>query len=140
MNETASKKDFDEWLLSAGKPCFISSNSGKQQISVLFSGLHVPLNLKSRRDLQTTMRSIASNKSSNSDTDFSTLFTLLFVLLSGDINPNPGPIQSVRQRKPKHPCIHCGIGVVSRSRAISCDSCENWVHSRCTGFLQACCR
>lgn len=57
----------------------------------------------------------------------------LLMILAGDIASNPGP--STTARKPKHPCVHCSKGVISRSRAISCDNCERWVHSRCTQIL-----
>ena len=57
------------------------------------------------------------------------------MILAGDVASNPGP--STTARKPKHPCVHCSKGVISRSRAISCDNCERWVHSRCTQITNA---
>jgi len=56
----------------------------------------------------------------------------LLLILAGDVASNPGPRAT---RKPKYPCVHCSRGVISSSRAISCDSCERWVHSRCTKIL-----
>ena len=36
---------------------------------------------------------------------------------------------------PKRPCSHCGKGVTGRSRAISCDSCDQWTYIKCAGVL-----
>ena len=78
------------------------------------------------------------------------MLVLTILLSCGDISPNPGPRNSSnhadrqqdshtinskpvkRQYKPKYPCITCNKGVTSRSRAISCDLCYNWIHCRCT--------
>ena len=57
----------------------------------------------------------------------------LLLILAGDISTNPGPKHNTK--KPKHPCVHCGKGVIARSRAISCDGCGRWIHSRCTKIL-----
>ena len=60
--------------------------------------------------------------------------SLVTLLQCWDIHPEPGhPKKTVR--KPKHPCVHCGVGVTARSKTISCDECNRWVHLRCTGFL-----
>ncbi|KAJ8046701.1 RNA-directed DNA polymerase from mobile element jockey [Holothuria leucospilota] len=58
--------------------------------------------------------------------------TSLLLILAGDIASNPGPCAS---RKPRHPCVHCSKGVTARSKAVSCDSCERWVHIRCTYII-----
>ena len=58
--------------------------------------------------------------------------TSLLLLLAGDIASNPGPCPS---RKPKNPCVHCCKGVTARSKAVSCDGCERWVHIRCTNTI-----
>ncbi len=59
---------------------------------------------------------------------------LVTLLQCGDVHPELGPPKRT-VRKPKHPCVHCGVGVTARSKAISCDECDRWVHSRCTGFI-----
>ena len=57
--------------------------------------------------------------------------TLLNLLIScGDVQTNPGP-----PRAPKYPCTRCGKGVVARSKAISCDHCENWTHVKCCDVI-----
>ena len=58
--------------------------------------------------------------------------TTIFLLLvkSGDVSPNPGPSERKRIYNPKHPCSHCGKGVTGRSRAISCDSCDQWTRHK----------
>jgi hypothetical protein len=43
--------------------------------------------------------------------------------------------KTVKKRTPKHPCVSCERGVVSRSRPISCDMCEKWTHARCSGSI-----
>ena len=57
-------------------------------------------------------------------------FLLLMLLLSGDVQPNPGPATR-GGRTPKYPCTVCGRGVRSNSKAISCDVCEGWTHINC---------
>ena len=36
---------------------------------------------------------------------------------------------------PKYPCTACGKAVTLRSKAISCDLCDNWTHTKCTGSI-----
>ena len=45
------------------------------------------------------------------------------ILLCGDVALNPGPM--------KWPCTVCGKSVKSNDRALLCDSCDNWSHTRC---------
>ena len=50
----------------------------------------------------------------------------------GDINPNPGPYQSVQKRKyiHKYQCYKCGCGI--RARRIHCDNqCDRVAHAGC---------
>lgn len=58
------------------------------------------------------------------------------MLLSGDISRNPGPTADADltriRRTCKFPCVACGAGVTARSKVISCDRCESWVHIKCT--------
>ena len=49
------------------------------------------------------------------------------ILLSGDIQMNPGPTRSV-----KDPCPVCSKGC--RTKAILCDSCDSWYHTKCIGM------
>ena len=60
---------------------------------------------------------------------------LLLLMKSGDVSPNPGPTEQKRIYTPKHPCSRCGKGVTGRSRAISCDSCDQWTHNNCAGIF-----
>ena len=46
------------------------------------------------------------------------------VLLSGDCHPNPGPTY-------KFPCGVCEKPCKSNQRAVACDSCDTWFHSKC---------
>ena len=57
----------------------------------------------------------------------SNFFLSLCLLLCGDVHPCPGP-------GPRYPCAHCGKAVRSNSHAISCDSCDNWVHVKCSSI------
>ena len=132
VNEKANTKDHVEWLLE-------STHSSPMPFGnhTILEHFIVPASSMTRSEFRArTRRSLACNSRHRSDATCNTsnLIISIFILLSGDINPNPGPTQTSR-RKPKHPCIHCETGVISRSRAISCDLCYNWVHSRCTGFL-----
>ena len=69
------------------------------------------------------------------------------ILQSGDIQPHPGPTSdspgerlrcestvkdaSKKTRQCKYPCVSCGKGVTARSKAVSCDDCDEWTHIRC---------
>ena len=50
------------------------------------------------------------------------------LILSGDINPNPGPVQN--------PCSVCKKAVAKNHRALSCDGCGLWCHigRKCAGI------
>ena len=53
------------------------------------------------------------------------------LLCCGDVINNPGPTQ----RTPKYPCTVCDKGVISKSKAVSCDSCSKWTHVRCSDVI-----
>ena len=57
------------------------------------------------------------------------------LLISGDINPHPGPVNQrigspsvndtvKKQRQPRFPCLSCGKGVIKVSKAVSCTLCD----------------
>ena len=58
------------------------------------------------------------------------------LFIAGDIHVHPGPSDngSTAQKKRliRFPCLLCGKGVTARSRAVSCDSCDEWTHIQCT--------
>ena len=92
------------------------------------------LNHKAKRSVCKLCR-LSSNKE-NSYYNISPLTTIVLLLMkSGDMSPNPGPSERKRIYNPKHPCSHCGKGVTGRSRAISCDFCDQWTHIKCAGVL-----
>lgn len=49
------------------------------------------------------------------------------ILLSGDIQMNPGPTRRVND-----PCSICSKGC--RTKAILCDCCDSWYHTKCIGM------
>ena len=49
-------------------------------------------------------------------------------LLCGDVALNPGPM--------KWPCTVCGKSVKSNDRALLCDLCVYWSHTRCVGVSE----
>ena len=53
--------------------------------------------------------------------------SILLIALSGDTQLNPGPC-------PKFPCGSCGKGVRSNQKALCCDHCDQWFHTRCVGM------
>ena len=55
----------------------------------------------------------------------------LLIIRGGDVCKNPGPADLRRHYTHRHACTVCGKGVTARSRAISCDSCDQWTHSHC---------
>jgi hypothetical protein len=60
---------------------------------------------------------------------------------SGDVHPHPGPTTlnkngvNSKGRQPKFPCTVCKKGVVSNSKAVSCDFCDEWTHIKCTNSI-----
>ena len=52
----------------------------------------------------------------------------MFLLISGDIHPNPGPI---------NPCSVCSRRVTWGNRSIQCTGCSLWVHLSCSGLSPA---
>ena len=52
----------------------------------------------------------------------------MLLLISGDIHPNPGPID---------PCSVCSCGVTGENRSIQCTNCSLWVHLSCSGLSPA---
>ena len=56
---------------------------------------------------------------------------LLLIIRGGDVSKNPGPGDVRRQYTHRHSCTRCGKGVTGRSRALSCDNCDQWTHLLC---------
>ena len=52
----------------------------------------------------------------------------MLLLISGDIHPNPGPID---------PCSVCSRRVTWGNRSIQCTNCSLWVHLSCSGLSPA---
>ena len=102
----------------------------------MLSGIHKfdRLNNKAKRAICKCCR--RSRNKENSYYNISPLTSILLLLMkSGDVSPNPGPTEQERVYTPKHPCSRCGKGVTGRSRAISCDSCDQWTHNKCAGMF-----
>jgi len=49
---------------------------------------------------------------------------VLLLMIAGDVNPNPGPINT------KSVCNVCLRTVAKNYRAVSSDICESWLHIR----------
>ena len=58
---------------------------------------------------------------------FLTVVMYFLLILSGDIELNPGP-------GPKFPCGICCKAVKSNQKAIQCDGCDKWFHTRCNSI------
>ena len=58
----------------------------------------------------------------------SPLILISILLISGDIHPNPGPID---------PCSVCSRRVTWGNRSIQCTGCSLWVHLSCSGLSPA---
>ena len=54
------------------------------------------------------------------------LIFILMLLISGDIHPNPGPID---------PCSVCSRRVTWGNRSVQCTKCSLWVHFFCFGLF-----
>ena len=57
----------------------------------------------------------------------------IILLLSGDIQGNPGP-KTVKTRTPKYPCGPCGKNVNFNHKAMECEECQVWFHTKCVGM------
>ena len=64
--------------------------------------------------------------------DTSNLLMTFSLLICAYIHPCPGPMK----RTPKYPCTSCQKGVTARSKAVSCDICEDWTHIKCGGISE----
>ena len=56
------------------------------------------------------------------------LVLILMLLISGDIHPNHGPIDS---------CSVCSRRVTWKNRSVQCTNCSLWVHLSCSGLSPA---
>ena len=55
---------------------------------------------------------------------------MMVLLISGDVNPNPGP----QSQAPDFPCGCCGANVSWSEQALCCDHCDIWFHKSCVGI------
>ena len=51
------------------------------------------------------------------------LSAAFLVLLAGDVSSNPGPVN--------YPCGICSKGCRSNQKAVQCDGCDKWHHTKC---------
>ncbi len=72
--------------------------------------------------------SLARRKIPHSSNKPPACLPLLALLLSGDINPNPGPRQ---HNSDIFPCGFCELGVGWNTRAVECMGCDVWFHKSC---------
>ena len=56
------------------------------------------------------------------------ILIFMLLLISGDIHPNPGPID---------PCSVCSCRVIWGNRLVQCTNCSLWVHFSCSGLSPA---
>ena len=56
------------------------------------------------------------------------ILIFMLLLISGDIHPNPGPID---------PCSVCSRRVTWGNRSVQCTNCSLWVHLPCSGLSPA---
>ena len=56
------------------------------------------------------------------------ILIFMFLLISGDIHPNPGPID---------PCSVCSRRVTWENRSVQYTNCSLWVHLSCSGLSPA---
>lgn len=109
------------------------NHKGNKQIAhgheKLYNSLRAP-NMSLPRARLNSIRTRTLNKNNYATHKVKTdnFVVIMGLLLAGDVHPCPGP------RTPKHPCIICQRAVIKSSKAISCDSCNNWVHIKCCDF------
>ncbi|KAK2180463.1 hypothetical protein NP493_442g02032 [Ridgeia piscesae] len=102
---------------------------------IVLSAIHKFDSLNNKAKIAVCKRCRLSRNKENSYFNISPLTSILLLLMkSGDVSPNPGSSERKRIYTPKHPWSRCGKGVTGRSRAISCDSCDQWTHNKCAGI------
>ena len=100
---------------------------------IVLSAIHKFDNINNKAKRAICKRCRRSRNKENSYYNISPLTSILLLLMKrGDICPNPGPTEQERIYTPKHLCSRC---VKGRSRAISCDSCDQWTHNKCAGIF-----
>ena len=57
------------------------------------------------------------------------------LLLSGDVDPNPGPV--LRQAQWKYPCGVCSRAMRSNQKGIFCEVCLQWLHTKSINLSNA---
>ena len=95
--------------------------------------VHVFLNSRIFLGVKSIFRlcpSLGSNQPSPPKLDFGS--TLFLILLSGQVEPNPGPPMSGSLNLSSiFPCGYCEDPVTWEQRGICCDSCDVWFHKDC---------
>ena len=66
-------------------------------------------------------------------TPFRRLLILALLLISGNVQPNPGPISN--HLHPRYPCSICHLDVGRNS--LQCSACLKWVHFLCSSLTRA---
>ena len=101
-------RDFDSFPPNLAQ-ISLCTNCSEQDTALFSTGIWLESN-------KTCMIKSVSTKPSR------TLIQIL-LLISGQISPNPGPI--------RYPCKICNKPVKSNQKAIECDKCELWLHTKC---------
>ena len=73
-----------------------------------------------------TLKRISLNHFKHKTSRYKQKHLILLLLLAGDVETNPGPVRTVRDR-----CNICSKACTKKQRAIQCDSCDQWYHSTC---------
>ena len=66
----------------------------------------------------------------NKPKNFQTTIVLLLILLSNDVSPNPGPIESTKQN-----CSLCNK-ITHEEDSLQCSTCSLWCHLNCTAAVK----
>lgn len=111
-------------------PCKSTNFAVVTTVNTFVSPLH-QFDMLNHKDRKNGLKSKCHFQSKSNHSIYSVIFVMA-LLKCGDVHPDPGPISKGQKRKPKNPCVSCGRGVISSSRAISCDGCERWTHVRCS--------
>ena len=88
--------------------------------------------LVKKRLFNTQLTLLSSRRSQMSTNVNNTLLTIL--MCCGDIESDPGPGKT---RSIRFPCTKCQKAVTARSKAVSCDGCQEWTHIKCTGSISS---
>ena len=134
-------------LLMACMPCYCRHCEARPEWAMLISSIVSSHRLIWTLLLIPSQYTQYTNSTNTSVSSLTTRITRLLelaasvsqkIIVTSASSPKCSVVTCIHRHRiynPKHPCSHCGKGVTGRTRAISCDSCDQWTHIKGAGVL-----